>query len=116
MFKAMVLGLVQDLADPDVTNPNSGLYVLAPSVHPVLTRILSKENLESIKAALDVATPLSGPVAPVVATVGLSVMFVNWLFGVYNNTYAPASPTYSGVLSWLTLDEVRAHSAASWDI
>lgn len=66
---------------------------------PVQTRILSKENLESIKAALDVATPIAGPAAPVVATVGLSVMFVNWLFGVYNNTYAPASSALSIVLT-----------------
>ncbi|TDL15761.1 hypothetical protein BD410DRAFT_86683 [Rickenella mellea] len=69
-IKAMILGLVQDLADPDASNPNSGF----------------SENLKTIKASLDVATPISGPIAPVVATIGLSVMFVNWLFGLYTNT------------------------------
>ncbi|TDL13542.1 hypothetical protein BD410DRAFT_903273 [Rickenella mellea] len=70
VVKAMILELVQDLADPDASNPNSGF----------------SEKLTTIKASLDVATPLSGPIAPVIAGVGLSVMFVNWLFGVYTNT------------------------------
>ncbi|TDL28285.1 hypothetical protein BD410DRAFT_834410 [Rickenella mellea] len=70
VVKAMILELVQDLADPDASNPNSGF----------------SEKLTTIKASLDVATPLAGPIAPVVAGIGLSVMFVNWLFGVYTNT------------------------------
>jgi hypothetical protein len=45
---------------------------------------LRTKNLGSIKAALDVATPLSGPLAPVV---GLSVMFAKWLSDMYNSTY-----------------------------
>jgi hypothetical protein len=47
---------------------------------------LRTKNLGSIKAALDVATPLSGPLAPVVASVGLSVMFAKWLSDMYNST------------------------------
>ncbi|TDL20159.1 hypothetical protein BD410DRAFT_791245 [Rickenella mellea] len=66
----MILELVQDLADPDASNPNSGF----------------SEKLTTIKASLDVVTPLAGPIAPAVAGIGLSVMFVNWLFGVYTNT------------------------------
>jgi hypothetical protein len=47
---------------------------------------LRTKNLESIKATLDVATPISGPLAPVVASVGLSVMFAKWLSDMYNST------------------------------
>ena len=47
---------------------------------------LSVKNLEAIKAALDVSTPMFGPLAPVVASVGLSVMFGKWLSDTYNST------------------------------
>jgi len=69
-FKNAVLLLVQDLADANGPSPGSD----------------TTKNLGSIKAALDVATPLSGPLAPVVASVGLSVMFAKWLSDMYNST------------------------------
>jgi len=68
--KARAVALVTVLADSEASKPNSGFT----------------ENLTTIKAALDVVTPISGPAAPVVAGLGLSVMSVNWLFGVYANT------------------------------
>jgi len=69
-FKDAVLLLVQDLADPNGPSPGSNTI----------------KNLEAIKATLDVATPLCGPLAPVVASVGLSVMFAKWLTDMYNST------------------------------
>jgi hypothetical protein len=48
--------------------------------------LISTANLETIRAALDVVTPIAGPAAPIVASIGLSVMFGKWLFGLYNNT------------------------------
>ena len=54
---------------------------------------LSKSNLDAINSALTVVTPISGPLAPVVASVGLSVMFAKWLSDMYASTYVP---TYKG--------------------
>ena len=48
----------------------------------------SNTQLASIKAALDVVTPISGPLAPVIATTGLSVMFAQLLSDMYHSTYA----------------------------
>ncbi|KIM44169.1 hypothetical protein M413DRAFT_443207 [Hebeloma cylindrosporum] len=69
-FMNVVLLLVQDLADPSGSSPGSDTI----------------KNLEAIKAALGVATPISGPLAPLVASVGLSMMFAKWLSDMYNST------------------------------
>ncbi len=53
--------------------------------------ILAKKNLDAIISALNVVTPISGPLAPVVASVGLSVMFAKWLSDMYTSTYVPIS-------------------------
>jgi hypothetical protein len=47
-----------------------------------------KTGHKSIKAALDVVTPISGPLSPVTATTSLSVTFVKWLSDMYHSTYA----------------------------
>ena len=52
---------------------------------------LRKKNLEIIKAALDVVTPISGPLALVVASVGLSLMLAKWLSDMYDSTYGTCS-------------------------
>ena len=86
-FMNVVLLLVQDLADPNGLSPGSATYVSSFVSDVFIAHMyLSVKNLEAIKAALDVATPLSGPLAPVIASVGLSVMFGKWLSDMYNST------------------------------
>lgn len=108
-FKNAILLLVQDLADPNGPTPGSNTYVVHLFFHPlaiVAHAYISTKNLGAIKAALDVATPISGPLGPVVASVGLSVMFVKWLSDMYNSTcgsrsfilYSNSLPNSPGVL------------------
>lgn len=88
-FKAMMLQLVQDLADPDASNPNSGLWVPieVTNIHHILSNRLSSQDLSTIKQVLDVATPISAGIAPVVSALGVSVAFGSWLFDAYKSTY-----------------------------
>jgi hypothetical protein len=62
------------------------LYFYSAPIIVAHVRLRTK-NLECIKPALDVATPLSGPLALVVASVGLSVMFAKWLSDMYHSKY-----------------------------
>jgi len=105
----MILDLVQDLADPDASNPSSGFTA----------------NLQMIKASLDVVTPISGPAAPVVATMGLSVMFVNWLFGLYRDTPGTLRSLMGYItdltivlegLFWLKMAQTANHPVSTDDI
>jgi hypothetical protein len=72
---------------PMVRTQDLGCESCSSGVGYVTHTNTSTKNLEAIKAALDVATPISGPLAPVVAGVGLSVMFGKWLSDMYHSTY-----------------------------
>jgi len=85
----------------------------------------STKNLDSISSALNVVTPISGPLAPVVATVGLSVMFVKWLSDVYTSTpgvlrclmgYIVDVTIVLEVLFWLKIGQPRLPSLSEDDI
>lgn len=90
-FQNAVLLLVQDLADPNGPSAGSDVYAhIFPSTLVGIAHMhRSTKNLDSINSALSVVTPISGPLAPVVASVGLSVMFAKWLSDMYASTYVP---------------------------
>ncbi|KJA17892.1 hypothetical protein HYPSUDRAFT_205864 [Hypholoma sublateritium FD-334 SS-4] len=108
-FQNAVLLLVQDLADPN--GPSAGSDVT--------------NNLDAINSALSVVTPISGPLAPVVASVGLSVMFAKWLSDMYASTpgvlrclmgYIIDVTIVLEVLFWLKIGQPRLPSLSEDDI